>query len=376
MKILYVMANLSGGGAERQLTYLASGMVGRGHTVHIGYLHAGPDAGIYGWYSERGVALHQIPAVSNHDPRVFFELFRLARRERYDLIQTCTCMMDVLGGLIAIAFRIPWILREPNSPNTWRARRFAGLRRLLARFSSHIVANSSEGCRYWEGVGPSDRRSLIHNAFPIAQIREAMSEESHSDGTTPPRPYVLYVGRLEPHKNVEILVEAFLQWNRKDRELWIVGDGSLRENLERTVSASRSDRIRLLGVLPPREVWNVMRDAQFLALLSEHEGFPNVVAEAAILECPVLLSDTAPHRAIWHEQSAVFVDQQNQNAIVDAMDLLSSNAELRRRLAKQALKIVREFSLERMVDAYLRIYANVVKEAAPVSPIAQAPDGN
>jgi glycosyltransferase involved in cell wall biosynthesis len=362
MKILYLIPILSGGGAERQLTYLASGVASRGHTVHIGYLYAGPDIRIRDWYAERGIVLHQIPAASNFDPLMLIRLFRLVRRERYDLMQTCIHLMDVLGGLTALACRIPWVVREAGSPDNWTSLRFAGLRRLLARFSSHIVANSAEGCRYWKDVGSDRRSSLVPNAFPLAQIRQVCEKKSRPRGLAPARPYILYVGRLEPLKNVGTLVDAFVQWNRKDVELWIVGDGSLRQDLENAVGSAPADNIRLLGVLPPEEVWARMRGAQFLALLSDHEGFPNVVAEAAILECPVLLSDTVAHRAIWDEQSVVFVDQKNRDAVLGALDKLSADADLRCRLAERAFEVARAFSLERMVDAYLRIYVDVTKD--------------
>ena len=110
MRILHLLPNLSGGGAERQFSYLAPELARMGHDVHLAYSKEGPDKP-----ELPGVVLHQLKLRSNYDPYLLLQLVRLIRRIKPDIIHTWILQMDILGGIAARLNRIPWIFREPNS---------------------------------------------------------------------------------------------------------------------------------------------------------------------------------------------------------------------------------------------------------------------
>ena len=110
MRILHLIPNLSGGGAERQLSYLAPELARMGHDVHIAYsleCIQKPEL--------PGVVLHRLKAQSNYDPYLLWQLVRLIRRIKPDIIHTWILQMDILGGMAARLNGIPWIFREPSS---------------------------------------------------------------------------------------------------------------------------------------------------------------------------------------------------------------------------------------------------------------------
>jgi len=98
MKILHCISALSGGGAERQLSYMLPKLVLEGIETHVAYLSEGPDPPDI---HENGVILHPISHLNNYDPRILLHLVLLIRRLRPDYLYSCILQMDVLSGLAA-----------------------------------------------------------------------------------------------------------------------------------------------------------------------------------------------------------------------------------------------------------------------------------
>ncbi|HMA54166.1 MAG TPA: glycosyltransferase, partial [Acidobacteriota bacterium] len=93
MRILHLIPKLSAGGAERQLSYLASELARGGHEVHIGYSREGPERP-----DLIGVVLHRLESRSNYSPLLLRQLVRLIRSVKPDVVQTWILQMDILGG--------------------------------------------------------------------------------------------------------------------------------------------------------------------------------------------------------------------------------------------------------------------------------------
>lgn len=98
--------------------------------------------------------------------------------------------------------------------------------------------------------------------------------------------YALFVGRLTTEKGAETMLRA---WQRLTQlPLKIVGDGALRDELERRYAAPH---VQFLGRRPQAEVWDYMRRAVLLVVPSEcYEGFPLTVLEAYATGTPVIAS--------------------------------------------------------------------------------------
>jgi len=104
---------------------------------------------------------------------------------------------------------------------------------------------------------------------------------------------ILYVGRLERYKGVQHLVEV-LPMLEKQVCLTIVGFGSQRKMLETRIrQLGLQDRVTFLQNLPRRQLLQTYVDADVLALLSEHEAYSMVIAEALVAGTPCVVADTS-----------------------------------------------------------------------------------
>ena len=101
------------------------------------------------------------------------------------------------------------------------------------------------------------------------------------------------VGRLEPQKRFDLLLEVFAAPARRPTRapLVIVGEGSLARRARRQSSATgpRVDRVRLLG--HRTDVVGLHHAFDLFVQSSEHEGTPNAVLEAMAMETPLVATD-------------------------------------------------------------------------------------
>lgn len=107
--------------------------------------------------------------------------------------------------------------------------------------------------------------------------------------------YVVFAGRLSVEKGVEALIQAWLKWGESAPELRILGDGPLRESLQKMASRLPRVQIRFLGQLPPLDAEQQIASSQLLVLPSIcFEGFPMVIREAFAYGTPVAVSNIGP----------------------------------------------------------------------------------
>lgn len=355
MRILHLIPHISGGGAERQLSYLAPEMAKAGHEVHIAYLQEGPES-----VSLQNVVLHRLVLSGNHDPMLFWKLLRLIRTIKPDIIQTWIPMMDIAAGLLSFTTNIAWVLREPTSEADYQGFTLKqAVRARLAQRASAIVCNSSGGKSYWLGQGfPDNRLSVIPNAVPLHYINgiEPMENERNS------RKVLIYAGRLMTSKNVDIVINAIAEarWSR-DALLYIAGEGPAKPYLMRLVDRLKAwETVKFVGFLPSCDLWARIKAADAFISLSGYEGMPNCVCEAIACGIPLILSDIPAHRAFLDDDSAVLIPVTSAPEVAERIWLGLNNTQEAVQRSTRALARIRDLTTEKIAAHYIELYQRLI----------------
>ncbi len=172
--------------------------------------------------------------------------------------------------------------------------------------------------------------------------------------------YLLYVGTLQPRKNLARLIEAFARLaarpGRGDVELVLAGkQGWLYDALSAQVSGlGLAGRVRFPGYLPDEDLPALLSGALAFVYPSLYEGFGIPVLEAGACGVPVITSNTSSLPEVAGD-AAILVDPHDVDAIADAMDRVLTDDALRAELVRRGHENVKRFSWEKCARETLAV---------------------
>jgi len=166
--------------------------------------------------------------------------------------------------------------------------------------------------------------------------------------------YILFVGTLQPRKNIVRLIEAFSKL-KDDIKLIIIGKkGWLYEEILGAPKKYKIEsRVKFLDFVPDEDLPSFYKNALCFVLPSLYEGFGLPVLEAMKYGCPVVASNISslPEAA---GDAALYVDPLNVEDIKKNLELIINNPELRKDLVEKGYKQVKKFSWEKTARETLR----------------------
>lgn len=149
--------------------------------------------------------------------------------------------------------------------------------------------------------------------------------------------YVLYVGTLEPRKNLRRLLDSFARLPHKDVVLAVAGPPGWGDALGRPASAL-GDRVKLLGFVPTEDLAPLNRGAAVVCYPSLWEGFGLPVAEALAQGAPVVTSRGTASEDLVAGGAGLAVDPNDADAIAEALVRVLDDFDLAERLRAAALR--------------------------------------
>lgn len=221
---------------------------------------------------------------------------------------------------------------------------------------------------------PADRVSVVHEAAspafrPIAD--RGMLGDIRARYALPER-FILYVGTIEPRKNLTRLMTAFARARKSGIKQHLVCAGpygwSSRDLSGCIDRLGIRDAVHFTGYVPFEHLPSIYNLADFFAFPSLYEGFGLPVVEAMACGRPVLTSNTSSLGEIAAD-AAETVDPTSTDAIADAVIRLSTDEALRRAVADRCLARARTFSWTQTAKEMLAVYHRAagvsVRDAAP-----------
>ena len=212
-----------------------------------------------------------------------------------------------------------------------------------------------------------DKVSVIYNAIDERFLTPANAErmELVRQRYQLDHPFVLYVGNIKPHKNIERLIDAFGRARSQcpdGLKLIIIGDElSKYPGLRQSVHKHKLDKhVRFLGFQPTETLAAFYRLARAFAFPSLYEGFGLPPLEAMACGSPVVTSNVSSLPEVAGG-AALLVDPYDADAIASGIVQAVTDETLRADLIRRGLERARSFSWPQSVKKIHEIYMEVAR---------------
>lgn len=177
--------------------------------------------------------------------------------------------------------------------------------------------------------GRSDNVHVVYHGIDTKQFRLPSDAEREASWNTVrqkypslTKPFLLFVGQIQPRKNITGLVDAFEKLKKKDKDLQLViagGHGWLQQPIiDRIESSPEKSSIHRLGRVPDELLASLYWHAEVFVLPSFYEGFGIPVIEAMACGVPVVTSDNSSLGEVSGSAARLF-DPNKTDELVDAI---------------------------------------------------------
>jgi len=240
------------------------------------------------------------------------------------------------SGLLGRRSRIPTIVWIPDfqhlrMPQYFPERQIAARNRSMrstCKVASMIVVSSNDALRDLEGFDPAVREKskvlqFVPRYYPPENIAISILEKKYGfDG-----PYMFLPNQFWVHKNHQIVIDALAHLRTRGEQVLILltghnidtrHPGHFGQLMQSANSKGVGGNFRHLGVVPPAELAELMRNSVAVINPSFFEGWSTSVEEAKAMGKTVLLSDIPVHRE-QNPKRAVYFDPHNSIALADAI---------------------------------------------------------
>ncbi len=311
MRILHLITRMDRGGSAANTLACALAQQRAGHAVHLvmgpstesamsAAERAAVEAGLE-TFRQAGGTVHELTnllrRLGANDLRARRDIGALIRTLQPDVVHTHTSKAGALGRLAAWG-RVRAVVHTPHGHvfhgyfGPVMTRLFVMAERRLARRCHALVAlTAAERDEHLaRGVGTSEQWHVIPSGVPVRRLAAAVARCRSETGEAPPIWQAVSVGRLVPIKGMDRLIRAwaYVQAEKPEARLAIVGDGPERANLQAMIDELGLGNIELAGWRDPVPY---LASADRFVLLSRNEGMGRSVVEAMAAGLPCVVSE-------------------------------------------------------------------------------------
>lgn len=370
--IVHIVYRFDMGGLENGVVNVINGLYERQYRHAVVSL---TDVSDFRQRLHDGVPVYSLHKQPGKDPALYWRIWRILRELKPDIVHS--------RNLNALEAQIPAYLAgvrgRIHGEHGWdvhdldgRSARYRRWRRMFRPFVQRYIALSGHIEQYLrrEVRVPAEKIVRICNGVDTQRFSPPkLHRDSLAGIEFTAHTYVVIgtVGRLEVVKDQITLAKAFVELLRRHPELKqqcrlvIVGEGSLRPAIEAVLTQGN---VRDFAWLPGArdDIPAVLRALDIFVLPSRAEGISNTILEAMACGRPVVATDVGGNRElILDGETGAVVPHSDYESLADAMLRYVRDADLRKIHGHAArTRIEAEFSIERMVNRYAAVYADVL----------------
>jgi glycosyltransferase involved in cell wall biosynthesis len=363
VKILFFINGLTGGGKERQLIELMSGLISNSSiefeliVMNKSIHYSLPDS----------VNVHYLIRKSNKDLSIFKSLISICSTYNPEIIHTWDTVTTFYSLPVCKIKGIKLINGSIRNAKPNKQLFGNALSKILFSLSNIVVANSKAGLSAYN-IKPS-KGFCIYNGFSQYRVEnvEGRDKVRYSFGIT--NDYVVgMVGNFEVRKDFEAFIDVaiYMLNKRNDITFLTVGGGNELEKCKNMVPENLKKHILFVGEHKNVEsIVNIFNIGVLLTNSQVHgEGISNSIMEYMALGKPVIATLNGGNSELITEKSnGYLIEDNNIKTIAEKIEYLIEKPDVAKQMGNVGIQTIKnDFSIYKMVTKYLSLYDYVLKE--------------
>ena len=355
MKVLHIITSLDIGGAEKLMVDLLPRLKERDVEVEL-LVFVGRRTMFYEQLEREGIKITTFTDKGSvYNPLHILRLFRFIKKHRFDVIHTHNTAPQIFSALIAMLSSVVLVTTEHSTSNhrrNWKWYRIVDAW-MYSKYAKVIcISDATESIlREYLACNSNDDKFLtICNGIDIAKY---MNAGSISDYCTNKRVITMVAG-FRYQKDQDTLIRAMQHIPSNEYELWLIGDGERRGELERVVSTlGLQDVVKFWGVRG--DVPSLLKTSDVVVLSSHIEGFGLAAVEGMSVGKPFIASDVDGLNDVTRGAGLLFKHGDDKH-LAELITTLMDDKELYNKVANQCLERAKQYDISRMVEGYMKVY--------------------
>lgn len=364
LHVLLAQTQAENAGAQEISRLLGAGLTARGYRVTNLFFFRKSDS-----FDEPPDTLYCAPSRPGNPVALLRMLWTLGRHIstiKPDAVLTFQHFGNVIGGGVTrLVSRAPVVANQVSSAlsMSWPVRT-ADIVMGSVGFFDRITLNSKDMEREYSRYPAAYRSRMVHVPHGFDDKALTLSKEAaRREFDLPPDRILLgCAARLHPHKRLDLAIRLL-----PDQPSWhlaLAGQGADEARLKLLASELKvSDRLHLLGEISPSRMADFLAGLDLFVFPTQAETFGLAAVEAANAGVPSVVTDLPVLREVLSYEgrpTAVFVDTSDHAKLSAAVSRLLADRDLRDELRQNAKGLRLRYSVDAMVEEYVRIIGQVI----------------
>ena len=369
-KIIYLVTQSEWGGAQKYIYDLATNLPKDRFDILVA---AGEgDNELFNRLEDKKIPVYRLKHIVRairpiKDLLALFELIKLFKKEKPDIIHLNSSKISILGSLAAKSYKSKtiytvhgWVFNEPL--HAWKKKFYYYAEKLTARWKNLIITVSEYDHQIALKNKIADPKKLITITNGISQLNfleaKLAKNELLAQHATQDKRLIGTIANLYPTKGIEYLIKAAAELIKNDSNLIfiVIGQGSERKKLEQLIKNNKlTNNFLLLGKID--KAYKYLKAFDIFVLPSVKEGWPYTLLEALSAGLPIVATKVGGvPEIICDQKNGLLVTAADEKSLAKAINELISNPKLVSSLKQNSLESSQRFDFKNTLEKTLKIY--------------------
>lgn len=353
MKILQVITSLHIGGAEKLISEMSPLLREKGLEVDV-LVFDGVETYFKKSLENAGIKVYCFGQNCNvYNPIFIFKLARMMRN--YDIVHTHNTAPQLFAAIGSVLCSVVLVTTEHTTSNRRRDWKwYVPIDRWMYKQYCKVICISDQAEENLRKFHPSlNNICTIYNGVNVQKFHDAKPLKSlQSEKTT-----VVMVAGFRYQKDQDTLIRSFSHLDKNKYELWLVGDGERRSELESLIKESDLEStVKLLGIRA--DIPEVLQSADIVVMSSHFEGLSLSNVEGMSVGKPFIASDVDGLREVVSGYGLLF-PHGDEIELASVIERLATDETFYKQVADKCWLRAQMFDIKNMVDAYNNLYNSI-----------------